>query len=110
MKQEKKISQQIDQFLRVPMYLIPFFIILTIIGLVLESPYGYAMGLVTIIYGIVVSILYFRSGPKLSEHHVNYIFEQGQIQKHLLKELSIPYVLVDWEGKILWANQKFERW
>ena len=108
MKQEKKISQQIDQFLRVPMYLIPIFIVLSAIGLALESPYGYAMGFVTMIYGIVVAILYYRSGPKLTERLVNYIFEQGQIQKHLLKELSIPYVLVDWEGKILWANQEFE--
>ena len=108
MKQEKKISQQIDQFLRVPMYLIPVFVILTVIGLAIENPYGYTMGFVTLIYGITVSILYFRSGPKLAEHLVNYIFEQGQIQKHLLKELSIPYALVDWEGKILWANQEFE--
>lgn len=109
MKQEKKIGQQIDQFLRVPMYLIPIFIVLTVIGLVLESSYGYVMGFVTMVYGITISILYYRSGPKLTEHLINYIFEQGQIQKHLLKELSIPYVLVDWEGKILWANQEFEK-
>lgn len=108
MKQEKKIGQQIDQFLRMPLYLIIVFVIITIIGLVLESPYGVAMGTVTICYGLVVVILYYRSGPKLANNLVNFIFEQGQIQKHLLKELSIPYVLVDWEGKILWANQEFE--
>ena len=109
MKQEKKISQQIEQFLRVPMYLIPIFAVLAVIGLGMESIYGQAMLVVTTVYGIVVAVLYYRSGPKLAEHLVNYIFEQGQIQKHLLKELSIPYVLVDWEGKILWANQEFEK-
>ena len=109
MKQEKKISQRIDQFLRIPMYLIIVFIILTGIGLAVESPYGYAMGFVTTVYGVVILIVYYRSGPKLTEQLVNYIFEQGQIQKHLLKELSIPYALVDWEGKILWANQEFEK-
>ena len=108
MKHEKKIGQQIDQFLRMPLYLIIVFVIFTVIGLVIESPYGMAMGFVTMCYGLLVVILYYRSGPKLTNNLVNFIFEQGQIQKHLLKELSIPYVLVDWEGKILWANQEFE--
>ncbi len=108
MKHEKKISQQIDQFLRVPLYLIPVFLVFTVIALALESPYGLIMGIVTMFYGIIVSVLYARSAPKLTERLMNYIFEQGQIQKHLLKELSIPYVLVNWEGKILWANQEFE--
>ena len=89
--------------------MIPVFAVFAVIGITVKSPYGYAMGLVTFIYGIVVTILYYRSGPKLTDRLVNYIFEQGQIQKHLLKELSIPYVLTDWEGRVLWANQEFEK-
>lgn len=108
MKHEKKISQQIDHFLRVPLYLIPFLAAAAIAGWLLKSPYGQVIGMVTLFYSIVVVILYVRSGPKLTEKLMNYIFEQGQIQKHLLKELSVPYVLADWEGKILWANQEFE--
>ncbi len=36
-----------------------------------------------------------------------FALEQGQIQKELLKELDIPYALLDTDGKILWGNAKF---
>ena len=34
-------------------------------------------------------------------------FEQGQVQKSLLKELPVPYVLTDCTGDIIWYNQSF---
>lgn len=38
---------------------------------------------------------------------MGFALEQGQIQKELLKELTIPYALLDNDGKIMWANDEF---
>lgn len=35
-------------------------------------------------------------------------YEQSQIQKNLLKELPVPYVLTSVKGEILWRNQAFD--
>lgn len=104
---KKGIGQQIEQYLRVPLYMIALFVLATITLLFFHEAAAIAMGGITVVYTVIVLVMYFRSGPKITNNLVNYIFEQGQIQKHLLKELSIPYVLVDWEGKILWSNDEF---
>lgn len=106
---KKEIGGQIDQYLRMPLYISVLFVLATLTLLFFDEQAGIAMGGITVIYFVVALIMYFRSGPKITNNLVNYIFEQGQIQKHLLKELSIPYVLVDFEGKILWSNDEFSK-
>ncbi len=34
-------------------------------------------------------------------------FEQSQIQKQILKELPVPYVMTDQDGTIIWHNEQF---
>ena len=108
MNQNKKaIGQQIEQYLRVPFYLSLLFAAVTILVFFMDQRAGIAVGLMTVLYIIVTAVLYYNAGPKITNELVSYIFEQGQIQKHLLKELSIPYVLMDLEGRILWSNGEF---
>ena len=40
---------------------------------------------------------------------VDYSLEQGKVQKELLHGLAVPYVLMDMDGKVMWANAKFYR-
>ncbi|MDO4556475.1 MAG: DHH family phosphoesterase [Lachnospiraceae bacterium] len=108
MNQNKKaIGQQIEKYLRVPFYLSLLFIAMTFIVFFVEKKAGVILAVATLIYILITGILYYQAGPKITNELVGYIFEQGQIQKHLLKELSVPYVLVDLEGRILWSNGEF---
>ena len=108
MNQNKKaIGQQIERYLRVPFYLSVIFIALTLGAFFFNRQAGIALTAVTIVYLVITGTLYYKAGPLITNELVGYIFEQGQIQKHLLKELSVPYVLIDLEGRILWSNGEF---
>ncbi len=60
-------------------------------------------------YLIVTLSLYFRNKPILVNEMVNFATEYGQVQRKLLREMDIPYALLDDEGKVIWTNIAFER-
>ena len=40
---------------------------------------------------------------------ISFATEYGQIQRQLLRELEVPYVLLDDSGRIFWTNKAFEQ-
>ena len=40
---------------------------------------------------------------------VSFATEYGQVQKKLLKELDLPYAILDDTGHVIWTNQAFDR-
>ena len=38
---------------------------------------------------------------------INFATQYGTVQKKLLNEFEIPYALLDYNGKVLWVNEKF---
>ena len=89
-------------------------ILITILLVLLNIPvYRFSLetGLVasgfTVIYFIVVSIIYTRFKPAFLDELVNFATQYSIVQKKLLNELELPYALVDSNGKLLWVNEKF---
>ncbi len=62
----------------------------------------------TVIYFAVTLILYFVNKPLIMNELVSFATEYGQIQKKLLRELELPYALLDEEGRVMWTNKAFE--
>jgi c-di-AMP phosphodiesterase-like protein len=58
----------------------------------------------TVLLEILVALVTKRS---VMPSVVSFALEQGQVQKELIKELAIPYALLDNDGKIMWANDMF---
>ena len=54
------------------------------------------------------AILYFRCGSIVVNELVSFATAYGQIQKKLLHELELPYVILEDSGKILWTNMAFD--
>ena len=59
------------------------------------------------IYIIIVVIAYVRLMPVINSTMVEYALEQGKIQNELLREMAVPYVILDTDGHVMWANSKF---
>lgn len=59
------------------------------------------------IYVVIVLSMYFRSRPKIMNEMITFAAEYGQVQKRLLQDLEIPYVIMDMQGKLLWVNNAF---
>lgn len=61
----------------------------------------------TVIYFLLASALYLSKRNKLTAELVRYAMDYGQVQKRLLKELHLPYAILDIEGKLQWGNDEF---
>lgn len=61
-----------------------------------------------IFYLTVICTLLFYNKPIIMNELISFATQYGQIQKKLLRELEIPYALLDESGKIIWTNRAFE--
>ena len=69
---------------------------------------GFITTVFVVIYITVALILYFRSRSLVLNEFVSFATRYGQVQRQLLRDLEIPYALLDESGKIIWTNESFE--
>lgn len=62
----------------------------------------------TIFYFAVTLPLYFYNKPVIMNELISFATEYGQIQRKLLRDLDLPYALLDDNGKVIWTNIAFE--
>ena len=86
-------------------------ILLTLINLgiyFLNYGAGVLISVFLVVYFSINLYLYFRNKSIILTELVSFATEYGQIQKQLLKELELPYALLDDGGRIIWTNTMFE--
>jgi c-di-AMP phosphodiesterase-like protein len=68
---------------------------------------GYAMTAFTVLYFVMAMTIYMAKRSKIATELVRYAMDYGQVQKRLLKELNLPYAILDLEGRMQWGNDEF---
>ena len=58
----------------------------------------------TLLYLMLALTMYLMKRPVIVRDLVRFAASYGQVQRKLLKELSIPYAVLDTEGHILWGT------
>jgi len=59
------------------------------------------------VYFVLSMLIYMSKRNKLAAELVRFAMDYGQVQKRLLKELHLPYAVLDIEGRLLWGNDEF---
>ena len=108
MKNRVKIKGTLKTYLQASLYLGILMIFVTIAVWMIEYRAGMLMAGFTAIYMSIIGILMFRNKPIIMNELVSFATEYGQIQRKLLRELALPYVLLDDTGRIMWTNKAFE--
>lgn len=62
-----------------------------------------------VVYASVAYFLYFRDRGRVVRDLISFATQYGQVQKQLLRDLEIPYALLDEAGKVIWTNDAFEQ-
>ncbi len=107
MNEEKALKHKLYTLIVLPIVLALLLLFVCVTSFGIDSREG-VIGIVIIaLYLLLVVISYFRLKPLINSTLINYSLEQGKIQKELLKDLAVPYLLLDENGKIMWANHKF---
>ena len=107
MKREKNISRKVALNLWLPMIVVVF-ILVAALGVIEVNPgLGYTILIGDVIY-LIASVLCYEYTEKMINNELLAAgFEQSQIQKKILKDLPVPYVMTDQEGVIIWYNRQF---
>ena len=91
--------------MRWPLYMTVFLAVMTGVIYAIDPRAGIVAGIATAVYGLAAVAAYTYSRPVVHKELVSFATQYGQIQKRLLKELFIPYALLDGDGRILWYNE-----
>ena len=108
MKKHIKLKGRIKTYLNFTIYLGVLLCVVALLVSFLDVRSGLIVSMFTVLYLVVTFTLYFYNKPVIMSELISFATEYGQIQKRLLRELDIPYALLDENGKVMWTNQAFE--
>lgn len=107
-KNKIRIKGALRTYLQCSVYLGILLVFVNFGILFLDLRAGLVLSVFLIIYFTIVLYLYFRNKSIILTELVSFATEYGQIQRRLLKELELPYVLLDDNGRIIWVNEIFK--
>lgn len=107
MKKNIKLKGNLKNYMYWPLLLTILLVIMNIPLYWVSKEAGAMVSLFIVIYFIVVVFAYNFNKPVLVNELINFATQYGTVQKKLINEFEIPYALLDYNGKILWVNEKF---
>ena len=84
-------------------------LLFTVLGIyVIDKDAAGIMLLFTGVYFIIALILFVFKRPYIMGELVRFAAEHGQVQHTFVKELDIPYGIIDIDGRLVWANNELK--
>ena len=108
MKRRIKLKGHIKSFIHISLYLGVLLLVVDAAMFMVDLRAGLLLSGYTILYFAITLYLYFFNKPLIMNELVSFATEYGQIQKKLLREMDLPYALLDDTGKVIWTNASFE--
>ena len=108
MKKRIKLKGRIKTYIQFSIYLGVLLGVVDIAMFMIDLRAGALLAGFVIFYFAITLSLYFYNKPILMHELVSFATEYGQIQRKLLREMDLPYALLDDGGKVIWTNLAFE--
>ena len=108
MKQRIRLKGRLKAYLRSALLLGILLAAVDISLYFLDVRSGIVVTAFLVFYCIIMSLLLYYNKPIIMNELINFATQYGQIQKKLLRELELPYTLMDEDGRIVWTNAAFE--
>lgn len=109
MKKYIKLKGRIKSYLQFTLYLGALLVVVNLAIYLIDYRAGLLLTCFTIFYFAIILSALFYNKPLIMNELISFATQYGQIQKRLLRDLEIPYALLDDSGKVIWANTAFER-
>ena len=108
-KSKIRIRGSLRTYLNVSVYLGILLALINLSIYLLDYRAGLVLSCYVLGYFAITMYLYLRNKSVVLNELVSFATEYGQIQRQLLRELELPYALLDDGGKIIWTNKMFEQ-
>ena len=102
-----KYRNRLKRYLRFPLYMLIIFLICCIILSFVNPRAAGIMAVFVVVYGLVTFLYYKANLKSFKNTIIEYAVHYGTVQKELLKNFRLPYVLLDSTGRIMWMNEEF---
>ena len=106
-KNKVKHSGKLKSYMQWPIILAAFLILMDISVFTVNVRAGVVVFCFTAAYFVLMLILLLRYRPFILREMIAFASQYAQIQKGMLKSFSIPYAVLDTDGKVLWMNDAF---
>lgn len=107
MRRKIKIKGALRTYLRWPMFLTALLVCMNLIMYIIHRKAGFVMSCFVVVYAVIAFGIYFVNRVNIAGELVHFAAGYGQVQRRLLKELSLPYAILDVDGRLLWGNDEF---
>ena len=108
-KTKIRIKGVLRTYLNVSVYLGILLAMINLVIYLIDYRAGLVLSCFVLLYFAITMYLYLRNKSVVLNELVSFATEYGQIQRQLLRELELPYALLDDNGKIIWTNKMFEQ-
>lgn len=108
-KKTMKLKGRLKSFTQTSLYLGFLLVAVNLLVYLFDVSAGLVITCYTLFYFAITVSMFFYNKPIIMNELVSFATQYGQIQKVLLRELELPYAMLDEEGKIIWTNAAFER-
>lgn len=108
MKHQVSWGGKLKSYLEWPIFVVVLLLIMDVAVFVCDRHAGLIALLFTCIYLIVMIALFFVYRPSVMKELVSFAAEYGQVQRQMLEDFSIPYGLLDVDGKTIWMNHEMQ--
>ena len=102
------LKGQVRVYVLWPLLFSILLIIFNILMYFVDRRAGFLTTVFVVIYIGTALFLYFKNRSLILNEFISFATRYGQVQRQLLRELEIPYALLDESGRIVWTNESFE--
>lgn len=107
MKRNIKFKGRLRNYMYSPILLTILLVFINIPMYFYHLEAGLAISAFVLVYFTAVMLNYQRNKPFFVNELINFATQYGTVQRKLLNEFDIAYALIDYNGKLLWVNEKF---
>lgn len=103
-----QLSGQLKFYIQFPVYMATILVVISIGCLIADIKSGAIMLVMTLVFAIMVGVFYYFNRSLVMKDLMEIVTEYGEVQNAFLKELRVPYAILQEDGKIVWMNHQFE--
>ncbi len=106
-KRKLKIKGAMRLYLYWPLILLPLLVCMAVFVYLVDAKSGLMTGVFVLIYAAIVCIAFLTQRPKIVGDLVRFASDYSHIQRTLIREMKVPYAVMDVDGRLLWFNDSF---
>lgn len=107
MKNKLKFRGPLKNFIRWPLYLSAFLVILNLLVYMADKRAGMVMSVGVLIYIAIAAGLQRYHRPVILNDLIAFANQYDRLERRMLEELALPFGVMDMHGKMIWSNKLF---